>query len=59
MNESESQLPILLAMAGGAAVMWWLLKRFAPKMALSRRLMVTAIGGVVLGGVLYGMVFNR
>jgi len=57
-DESQSQLPMLLMMAGGAAAVWWVLKRFASKMPISRRLMVTAIGGVVVGGILYGMVYS-
>jgi hypothetical protein len=57
-DESQSQLPMLLMMAGGAAAVWWVLKRFASKMPLTRRLMVIAIGGVVLGGILYGLIYS-
>jgi hypothetical protein len=57
-DESQSQLPMLLMMAGGAAAVWWVLKRFGAKMPLSRRLLVTAIGGVVLGGILYGLIYS-
>jgi len=58
-NESESQIPLLLTVLLGAFAVSWLLRKVAPAMNPVRRLLFTLAGGVVLGGVVFGVLFNR
>ena len=58
MDEPQTPLPLLLAVGAGAWLVWWGLGKVGTKMQLTRKLMVTAIGGVVIGGLLYGMIYR-
>jgi uncharacterized membrane protein len=58
-DQSESQIPLLVMVIFGALAVSWVLRKLAPAMNPFRRLLYTLAGGVVLGGVLFGVLFNR
>jgi hypothetical protein len=57
--DNEAALPILVLMVVGGVLVAWVLRRAAPKMALTRRVLWIVGGGMVVGGVVYAVVFSR
>jgi hypothetical protein len=57
-NESDSQLPLLVMVLVGAFAVSWVLRKLAPAMNPVRRLLITLGGGIVVGGILFGAVFR-
>jgi hypothetical protein len=57
--DNEAALPILVLMVVGGVLVAWVLRRAAPKMALTRRVLWIVGGGMVVGGVVYAVIFSR
>jgi hypothetical protein len=56
---TESNVPILLMVVLGGALVGWLLRRFSPGMPFTKRMAYIVGGGILIGGVFYGAVMNR
>jgi hypothetical protein len=57
--DSEATVPALLAVAAGAYAVAWTLRRLRPGLPAGRRLVYILGGGIVVGGMLYGMILGR
>jgi hypothetical protein len=58
-DSNEAALPILALMVVGGVLVAWVLRRVAPKMPVTRRVLWIVGGGMVLAGVIYAVVFGR
>jgi hypothetical protein len=57
-NESHSQAPLILTVIVAGLLVSWVIRKVQPGMPLVRRLLFIVGGGVILGGVIYGVIFR-